>query len=313
MSNLPAVRTNFDVDIVNAKINYATQLAAARLLPRDYQQNPGNLLLAVAYAESVGIPTMAAITGLHIMNGKPTASAGLVSSVVRRAGHKLRVRATATEATVQIIRCDDPDFTYEVTWTIQDARDAGLAGSDTWKKYPRAMLISRAITQCAREGRSEALNGVQYTPEELGARVDLDENGEQVIITDVTHQAPAYAPVQRHDAVDPNVVASGAVKTDLLTLCSGVMDLATAEWKLAGLPSGQGILVARKTAEEMLTKVTAKMNAVKDEAEGIKPDADDDMQDAEVVEDQPESEPTVAQATMTDPGFCHERTAVGSP
>lgn len=182
----------FNPNVVNAKINYAQQLATAGLLPRDYQRNPGNLLLAVEYAESVGIHPMTAITGLHIMNGKPTASASLISSLVRRAGHKLRVSGDDKSATAQIIRTDDPDYTFTVTWTIDMAKRAGLLGNATWGKYPEAMLRARAITQVARDACPEALNGVQYTPEELGADGVVDEHGDFVPSAGTATVPPAF-------------------------------------------------------------------------------------------------------------------------
>ena len=70
---------------------------------------------------------------------------------------------------------------FEVTWTLTQnsddnpsAEEAGLLGKDVWKKYPASMLKSRAITQCARDACEEALFGLHYTPEELGAEVDED-------------------------------------------------------------------------------------------------------------------------------------------
>ena len=57
------------------------------------------------YGEMLGLSPMAAITGVHVIEGKPTASAGLISALVRRAGHKLRVRGDAKSAACQIVRC----------------------------------------------------------------------------------------------------------------------------------------------------------------------------------------------------------------
>lgn len=191
MSQL-ALRNNFDTNQVNAKINYATQLATAGMLPREFQANPGNVLWAIELGESLGIPAITAITGIHVMKGKPTASAGLISSLVRKAGHKLRVTGDAQSATATIIRSDDPDFEFTVTWTMQMARDAGLLANGTWKSYPEAMLKARAVTQVARDACQEALNGVQYTPEELGATVEIDDAGEQIVVTQQQRpQAPA--------------------------------------------------------------------------------------------------------------------------
>ncbi|WP_435109956.1 hypothetical protein [Nocardiopsis synnemataformans] len=165
-------------DALPAKIEYAKQLAYADMLPRQYQDKPANLLFAIEYAEMLGLSPMAAITGVHVIEGKPSASANLISGLVRRAGHRLRVRVDRSQsgpvAIAQIIRSDDPEFTFESRWDMARARQAGVAGKHVWKAYPEAMLKARAITEVAREACEEALSGLSYTPEELGANVNAD-------------------------------------------------------------------------------------------------------------------------------------------
>ncbi|HUX69108.1 MAG TPA: hypothetical protein VMV41_01205 [Cellulomonadaceae bacterium] len=156
------------------KMQYAKALATASLLPKAYQNNPGNLLFALEYAEALGVAPINAITSIHVIDGKPSASADLIAGLVRRAGHRLRVEGDDTYAVAQLIRADDPDYTYEARWDLDKARTAGLLGKGTWKNYPGALLRSRAITEVARMGASDALFGVIYTPEELGAEVDAE-------------------------------------------------------------------------------------------------------------------------------------------
>jgi hypothetical protein len=166
---------------IPAKLAYAQELANSGLLPAAYRRNPANVLWAVEYGEMLGLPPMAAMTGVHVIEGKPGASAGLISALVRRGGHKLRVWGTSKSATCEIVRSDDPDHTFSVTWTLRkeadgnpSAEEAKLLGKDIWQKYPASMLKSRAITQCARDACEEVLFGLHYTPEELGAEVDED-------------------------------------------------------------------------------------------------------------------------------------------
>lgn len=156
------------------KMQYARALAESGMLPSQYRKQPANLLYALEYAESLGLHPMAAITGIHVIEGKPSASSALISALVRRAGHKLRVRGNDQEAVAQIIRADDPDFTFEARWTMARAEQAGLARKPVWKNYPAAMLKARAITEVARDACEEALSGMHYTPEELGANVDAE-------------------------------------------------------------------------------------------------------------------------------------------
>lgn len=183
---------------IPAKLQYAHELAASGLLPAQYRRNPANVLWAVEYGEMLGLSPMAAITGVHVIEGKPSASAGLISGLVRKAGHKLRVWGTNNSATCEIVRSDDPEHTFSVTWTLKkesgdnpSAEVAGLLGKNTWKNYPAAMLKSRAITQCARDACEEVLFGLHYTPEELGAEVDEDG----IVVAGIASE-PALTPEQ---------------------------------------------------------------------------------------------------------------------
>lgn len=175
---------------LRAKIQYATALARSGLLPKAFRYNPANVLYAIEYGEAIGVPTMAAITGINVIDGKPTASAALISSLVRKAGHRLRVGYDEQKwmGWAEITRSDDPDFTFRVEWNLDRALTAELCTlrdgkpyavdkegrSKPWRKFYPAMVKWRAITECARDACEEALNGMHYTPDELGAEVDED-------------------------------------------------------------------------------------------------------------------------------------------
>lgn len=165
--NLPAV----PVSRLSERMNYAKALAAASLLPSQYRGQPANVLLAMEYGDALGLSAIAAIQGVNVIDGKPTASAQLIGALVRRAGHRLRVETSpdGTSARATIIRADDPEFPFTCVWSMERAQAAGLAGKGAWRTYPEAMLKARAITEVARDACPEVLSGVAYTPEELGA------------------------------------------------------------------------------------------------------------------------------------------------
>lgn len=148
------------------KIEYAKNLAGSNLLPKAYQQNPANLLFAIEFAEALGMKPIHAVTSVHVINGKPTASADLIGTMVRKAGHRLRVTGDDTYAEAVLIRNDDPDFEFKSRWDLAKAKAAGL-NSQTWKSYPGAMLRARAITEVCRAGAPDALHGIQHSTEEL--------------------------------------------------------------------------------------------------------------------------------------------------
>lgn len=167
MSNEIAHRTP---DQLAEQMEWSKAMAHGDMLPRQYRGNPANLMFACEYADALGIPRINALTSIHVIDGKPTASADLIASLVRKAGHKLRVEGDDTYAEVTIIRADDPDYVPSpVRWDEAKARKAGKWGSKgPWSNYPGAMLRSRAITEAARMWASDALYGVIYTAEEVG-------------------------------------------------------------------------------------------------------------------------------------------------
>jgi hypothetical protein len=189
---------------LNDKLQYAKALAVADLLPDHFKRQPGNVLWAVEYAEALRLPTIAAITGVHVIEGRPAPSAALMSALVRRAGHKVRIAYTpgadgrdGWQGTgwCEIVRADDPDFTFRAEWTIPRAITALLCTlkdgqpysrskngkPQSWEKYPQNMLKWRALAECARDACEEALMGMHYLAEELGAEVDSD--GAPLVVT----------------------------------------------------------------------------------------------------------------------------------
>ena len=299
---------------LTAKLQYAHELADSGLLPRHYQQRPANILWAMDYAEMLGLAPMAAITGVHVIEGKPTASAGLISALVRRAGHKLRIRGDSKSATCQIVRADDLDYTFEVTWTLKrnpdgnpSAEEAKLLSKDVWQKYPASMLKSRAITQCARDACEEALFGLHYTPDELGAEVDEDG----VVVAEVVSE-PASQPADRSAGTpqdDPWYVhPAPEVSTDQEWLAATLrvipeigLDACRKLW-----PEVVGKVRAREVAKPDGTQV---LNLLKARMEALATPP----QDAETTPAEPEAAPPVAAALDPEDPWASAIEALASP
>lgn len=166
------------------KLAYAQQLADSGMLPAAYRKNPSNVLWAVEYGAALGIPPVVAIGLIHVMDGKPVASATMIGGLVRKAGHRLRVESDDTRAVAKISRSDDPEYWFEATFSLADAKRAGIDRNPTWGKYPRAMMIARATTAVARMACPEVLMGVEFTAEELGGSVSVDDLPRGAVVDD---------------------------------------------------------------------------------------------------------------------------------
>lgn len=202
------------------RIRYAQELANATLLPPAYRKQPSNVLLAMEYGRALGLDTITAIQSVHVVDGKPTASSQLIGGLVRRAGHRLRVDGNDQRAVAEIVRRDDPEFTFRSEWTIERARAAGLTGKGVWKTYPAAMLKARAITEVARDACPEALSGVSYTSEELG--YDGPTPDPAPMLTAPTVPVAALTG-PGSDPIDAVIVEDGPITPDQMKLLSAVL------------------------------------------------------------------------------------------
>ena len=155
-----------DPGTMTATWQYAETVSRASMLPAAYRGKPADVLIAIGLGQAVGIPPAQSLYEIYVVNGRPSPSANLMAALVRRSGHKLRVEGNAESCTATLVRADDPDYPFTATWTIDQARSAGLAGKDTWKQYPAAMLRARAIAEVVRMGASEAVLGMEYAAEE---------------------------------------------------------------------------------------------------------------------------------------------------
>ena len=109
------------------------------------------ILMVLLAAHDLGLkPTIALNGGIWNIQGKIEISARLMTSMIRRAGHSLKVtESTDKVCTIYGKRADNGDH-EELSFTIEDAVKAGLAGRDVWKKYPVDMLYARAMSRLAR-------------------------------------------------------------------------------------------------------------------------------------------------------------------
>jgi hypothetical protein len=119
----------------------------------------------------IGVGPTTALANIAIIQGKPAFGAALVGALLRRSGrYSYRVREhDDRHAAIDFL--EQRDGTWEVigtsTFSLEDADRAGLTASPTWKRFPRNLLLARALTNGARWYAPDVLAGAAYTPEEL--------------------------------------------------------------------------------------------------------------------------------------------------
>lgn len=208
------------------RADYIARLAPSTILPTAYRGNAANAFVAAETGAALGLEPLQALASIAVINGRATLSSDLMAAVIRRAGHTLRIIENSPESvTATLIRADDKTFEFTVTWDKEKAVKAGLWGQrGPWSQYPTQMLRARAITEVARQGASEALMGMIYSPEDFGATItDTGEVIEAEIVDEAAAKpAPAAkpkpAPSQPATLDKPLTPAQASVAKGLKTL-----------------------------------------------------------------------------------------------
>lgn len=145
-------------------------------------------MVKVMAGAELGLPPFAAMSGIHIVQGKPVLGANLIATLVKNSGrYDYRIKTLDNQSCV-LEWYENGKPVGEAGFTIAEANAAGLTNKPTWKAYASDMLFARAISRGARRFAPGIFGGAPvYTPDELG--VDTDEDG-HVIQGEVVNVTP---------------------------------------------------------------------------------------------------------------------------
>lgn len=132
-------------------------------------------IVKIMAGQEMGFGPFASMTGVNIIQGKPTIGANLMASAVKGSGKYNYKIVTLTDSVAEIEFLEQGRSCGVSKFTIDDAKKANLTGKTTWQNFPRNMLFSRAMSNGVRWYCPDVFNGASvYTPEELGAEVNAD-------------------------------------------------------------------------------------------------------------------------------------------
>jgi hypothetical protein len=141
----------------------------------------------VMAGQELGFGPIASMTGVHIIEGKPSVGANLLAALVKRSKtYRYEVRTlTDQECSIAIFEKRGGkwvELSPTSDFSIKDAerikfRSKGnwrsLTEKANWRFYPRNMLFARALSNAVTFHCPDLTSGAPiYTPDELGAEVD---------------------------------------------------------------------------------------------------------------------------------------------
>ncbi len=144
----------------------AEKLAPRSMLPEKLRNKPHDVLAIVMAGRELGLPPWASIRLLNVIEGKPVLTADGMVAVARGSGKCVSfdmIESTDKIATFETVRHGGKP--QRMSFTIEEAKTAGLTNKDNWKKHSAAMLRARAQAALCRVVYQDVLAGV-YSDDE---------------------------------------------------------------------------------------------------------------------------------------------------
>ncbi len=135
----------------------------------------GGIFAIISMANSIGANVIQCLNGgMYLINGRIELDGQMMMTLIREAGHSVTCgkKCDDTIAVMHGKRKDNND-TWSESFSMQDAKRAGLLGRGVWSKYPKDMLKWRALSRLARFLFPDIIKGC-YVQGEISDAPPLD-------------------------------------------------------------------------------------------------------------------------------------------
>lgn len=156
-------------------------------------------VVKIMAGQELGIPAFAAMSGIHIIQGKPTIGAGLMAAKIKGSGKYNYKVVQADEKACVIDFYEGKEKIGTSIFTIEDAKKAGTKNID---KFPKNMLFARAISNGVKWYTPDIYDSPVYVPEEMESLTTVDIQHEEVAELDPIEALNAVAAINATTTVD---------------------------------------------------------------------------------------------------------------
>ncbi len=172
----------------------ASAIAAADMAPKSYNRDANKIMVGIMHGMEVGLPPMAALQSIAVINGMPSIWGDGALALVRSSGLLEEFKETTegegeqAKAVCWVKRKGEEGLARE--FSVDDAKKADLWGKSIWGKYPQRMLKMRARSWALRDGLADVLRGLHIAEE-------AQDMGELYQAADGSY-VPADRPLREH-------------------------------------------------------------------------------------------------------------------
>nr|WP_254704976.1 hypothetical protein [Pseudomonas corrugata] len=147
-------------------MKFADYLAKSTIVPKDFANNPGNILVAIQWGMELGLQPMQAMQNIAVINGRPALWGDAVIALVRSSPlcEYIYESDDGETATCRVKRVGEEEQSR--TFSMTDATQAGLKGKQgPWAQYPKRMRQMRARAFALRDVFADVLRGMPVAEE----------------------------------------------------------------------------------------------------------------------------------------------------
>jgi len=167
-------------------MEFSKFLATSTHIPKDFQGNPNNILVAIQWGYEIGLAPMQALQNIAVINGRPSLWGDSMIAVCKAHPDWRGISETYIEEEDKAVCLVKRNVHGEIEETrsefsYKDAQRANLTNKPgPWKNYPKRMLQLRARGFALRDAFPDAIKGL-ITAEEA---IDYPEKKEPRNVTE---------------------------------------------------------------------------------------------------------------------------------
>jgi len=182
-----------DIRAFEVAVRMANALSKSTIVPKEYQNNPSNVLIAIEVAGRLKTSPLMIMQNLFVINGRPSWSSNFLSAMVNGSGKfKTNIQHEMVNESKPDMKCrayvkDNNGNTLYGPWITMDmAKKEGWIdkSGSKWKTMPEVMIRYRAASFFSRLHCSDLTMGF-YTKEEVIEGVDYEIVEEQNIKNEI--------------------------------------------------------------------------------------------------------------------------------
>lgn len=190
----------------------AVAICATSFCPEAFRNKPGEATAAILAGSEVGLSPIAAMNAYDVIQGRPAPKAMTLRALVQSAGHDVWLESSTPNRAVMMGRRRGSSQTQESVWTMDRARQLGVANKPNWKSQAQAMLVARATSEISRLVGADVILGIPYSSEELTDLIPepttTTRRAEPITTTTARRKAVAAPTVQPEPDLEPPTLAA---------------------------------------------------------------------------------------------------------